>query len=93
MINLNVIDRMNEQLNSITTTQVGSKIDELKGAIGRVFSDNHSSTNRSMLLAVSGCGNVCYTMEMPSPYSFGNKNPKKGMKKQPSWLVWNGMFY
>jgi hypothetical protein len=35
MINLNVIDRMNEQLNSITTTQVGSKIDELKGAIGK----------------------------------------------------------
>ena len=70
-----------------------NKVAELKAAIGRVFSDNHSSTNRSMLLAVSGCGNVCYTMEMPSPYSFGNKNPKKGMKKQPSWLVWNGMFY
>jgi hypothetical protein len=32
MIKLSVIDRMNEQLNSITTTQVGSKIDELKAS-------------------------------------------------------------
>ena len=70
-----------------------NKIEDLREVVGRVFSDNHSSTLRSMLLSVSRCGNVCYTMEMPSPYSFGNKNPKPGMKKQPSWLVWNGIFY
>jgi hypothetical protein len=70
-----------------------NKIEDLREVVGRVFSDNHSSTLRSMLLSVSRCGNVCYTMEMPSPYSFGNKNPQKGMKKQPSWLVWNGIFY
>tara|TARA_B110000503_G_scaffold135338_1_gene215756 strand:+ start:3816 stop:4097 length:282 start_codon:yes stop_codon:yes gene_type:complete len=93
MINLSVIDRMNEQLNSITTTQVGSKIDELKGAIGKRFSDNHSSTNSSMLMSVSKCGNVCYTMELPSEYKSGNQTPKVGMVKQPSWLVWNAMFF
>ena len=36
-----------------------SKLDELRGAIGRVFSDNHSATLRSELVAVSECGNVC----------------------------------
>ena len=70
-----------------------NKIEDLREVVGRVFSDNQSSTLRSMLLSVSRCGNVCYTMEIPSPYSFGNKNPKPGMKKQPSWLVWNGIFY
>jgi hypothetical protein len=70
-----------------------SKINELKSAVGKVFSDNHSSTNSSMLVSVSRCGNVCYTMEMPSQYKSGNKNPKAGIKKQPSWLVWNGLFY
>jgi len=54
-----------------------NKIEDLREVVGRVFSDNHSSTLRSMLLSVSRCGNVCYTMEMPSPYSFGNKNPQK----------------
>ena len=93
MIKLSVIDRMNEQLNSITTTQVGSKIDELKGAIGKEFSDNHSSTNRSKLISVSSCGNVCVTAEVPSPYKSGSQTPKGGYFKQPSWLVWNGMFY
>ena len=70
-----------------------NKIEDLREVVGRVFSDNHSSTLSSMLLSVSRCGNVCYTMEMPSQYNSGNKNPKKGMKKQPSWLVWNGIFY
>jgi hypothetical protein len=68
-----------------------NKIEDLREVVGRVFSDNHSSTLRSMLLSVSRCGNVCYTMEMPSQYNSGNKNPKKGMKKQPSWLVWNAI--
>jgi len=93
MINLSVIDRMNEQLNSITTTQVGSKVDELKGAIGKRFSDNHSSTNSSMLISISECGNVCVTVEVPSEYKSGNQTPKVGYFKQPSWLVWNAMFF
>jgi hypothetical protein len=70
-----------------------SKIDELRSAVGKVFSDNHSSTNTSMLLSVSKCGNVCYTMEMPSEYLSGNKNPKRGIQKQPSYITWNAIFY
>ena len=70
-----------------------SKIDELRSAVGKVFSDNHSSTNTSMLLSVSRCGNVCYTMEMPSEYTSGNKNPKRGIQKQPSYITWNAIFY
>ena len=66
MIRLSEIDRMNEQLNLITTTQVGSKIDDLRNAIARIYSDNYSSTNRSRLVSVSKCGDYCYTEEVKS---------------------------
>ena len=91
MIRLSEIDRMNEQLNAITKTQVPSKIDELRSAIARVYSDNYSTTNRSRLVSVSKCGNYCYTEEVASEYS--KIAPKPGLSKQPSWLVWNGIFF
>ena len=91
MIRLSEIDRMNEQLNSITTIQVGSKIDDLRNAIARIYSDNYSSTNRSRLVSVSKGGDYCYTEEVKSEYS--KIAPKPGLSKQPSWLVWNGIFF
>jgi hypothetical protein len=81
MINLTIQD----QINGSNKTQM------LREAIGKEFSDNYSSTNRSMLIDVSECGNVCYTMEIMSEYS--KNEPKLGIFKQPSWLTWNGMFY
>ena len=66
------------------------KIFDLKQAIGREFSDNYSSTNRSILVNISECGNVCQTMEIMSEYS--KNEPKLGIKQQPSWLVWNAIF-
>ena len=90
MIRLSEIDRMNEQLNSITTIQVGSKIDDLRNAIARIYSDNYSSTNRSRLVSVSKCGDYCYTEEVKSEYN--QIVPKPGLSRQPSWLVWNGIF-
>jgi hypothetical protein len=69
------------------------KIDELREVIGRVFSDNRSSTLRSELVSVSKCGNVCITREVASPYTFVKTTPKPGLKKQPSWLTWNSIFY
>jgi hypothetical protein len=70
-----------------------SKVAELKAAIGKEYSDNYSSTSRSKLISVSQCGNVCVTVEVPSPYKSGNQTPKGGYFKQPSCLVWNGMFF
>jgi hypothetical protein len=90
MIRLSEIDRMNEQLNSITTCQVRLKIEELRNAIARIYSDNRSTTNRSRLVSVSECGNYCYTEEVSSEYS--KIAPKPGLSIQPSWLVWNGIF-
>ena len=81
MINLTIQD----QIDGSNKTQM------LREAIGKEFSDNYSSTNRSMLIDVSECGNVCYTMEIMSEYS--KNEPKLGIFKQPSWLTWNGMFY
>ena len=68
-----------------------SKVNELRNSIGNEFSDNYSSTFRSILVDVSECGNVCYTMEVMSEYS--KNEPKLGIKQQPSWLTWNGLFY
>jgi hypothetical protein len=91
MIRLSEIDRMNEQLNSITTRQVGSKIDELRSAIARIYSDNYSSTGRSRLVSVSNNGELCLTEEVASEYS--KIAPRPGPKSQASWLVWNGLFF
>ncbi len=68
-----------------------NKVQMLKEAIGKEFSNNYSSTNRSILVDVSECGNICYTMEVMSEYS--KNEPKLGIKQIPSWLVWNGLFY
>ena len=65
-----------------------SKLDELRGAIGVEFSDNHSATLRSELVEVSECGNIC-TVRSVAAYG------KQGgiISKQPSYLTWNAMFY
>lgn len=81
MINLSVQD----WIDGSNKTQI------LKEAIGKEFSDNYSSTNRSMLVDVSECGNICYTKEVKGEYS--KNESKTGIFKQPSWLTWNGMFY
>jgi hypothetical protein len=68
-----------------------NKVQMLKEAIGKEFSNNYSSTNRSILVSVSECGNICYTKEVKGEYS--KNEPKLGIFKQPSWLTWNAMFY
>ena len=68
-----------------------SKVEDLKSAIGRIYSDNYSSTNRSRLVGVSECGEVCFTEEARSEYNF--RTPRVGIVEQPSWLVWNGIFF
>ena len=93
IIKLSVLDGMNTRLNEITTMQVDSKVAELREAIGVEFSDNNSSTLRSVLLSVSIDGNTCTTAEVASPYKSGNQDPKPGSFKQPSYLVWTAMFY
>ena len=64
------------------------KIFDLKQAIGREFSDNYSPTLRSILLSVSECGNICYTMSVDAYNKKGGK-----VNKQPSYLTWNAIFY
>jgi hypothetical protein len=65
-----------------------NKVNELRNSIGKEFSDNYSNTLRSVLLSVSKCGNVCYTMSVDAYNKKGGKT-----SKQPSWLTWNAMFY
>jgi len=69
-----------------------TKVQDLRGAIGKEFSDNYSSTLNSKLISVSADGNTCITKEVKSPYKSGNQNPKPGTKKSPSWRTWNALF-
>ena len=77
-----------EQLSETVIIKVMSKIDELRGAIGVEFSDNHSATLRSVLVAVSECGNVCTVRSVPA---YGK--PGHVISKQPSYITWNAMFF
>jgi hypothetical protein len=65
-----------------------TKLEELKSAIGKEFSDNYSPTLRSVLLNVSKCGNICYTMSVDAYNKKGGQT-----SKQPSYLTWNALFY
>ena len=81
MINLSVQDEFDGN----------GKVAELRSAIGKTYCDNHSTTGNSVLINVSIDGERAYTREVKSEYHQGI--PKKGTRSQPSWLVWNGMFY
>lgn len=64
------------------------KVFDLKQAVGREFSNNHSSTLRSKLLEVSDCGNVCTLISVEAYDKQGGE-----ITKQPSYLIWNALFY
>ena len=70
-----------------------SKIKELQDAIGQEFSDNYSSTNRSILVDVKKKGGkwVAITSETESEYN--NKKPKKGEREATIGITWNAMFF
>ncbi len=83
MINLSIQDSIDRK----------GKVGELIAAIGTEFSDNHSSTCRSILLSVSASGNICEVQEVANTSSFlSHRKPRPGVKQVPSWLVWNSMF-
>ena len=66
-----------------------NKVQDLRESIGKEFSDNHSTTLRSVLVSVSECGEFCITDEIDA---YGSKAVKSGVSK-PSWLTWNAMFF
>ena len=70
-----------------------SKIKDLQNAIGQDFSDNYSSTNRSILVDVKKKGGkwVAITKETESEYN--NKKPKKGEREATIGITWNAMFF
>ena len=74
-------------------SQDPKQVKDLKDAIGQDFSDNYSSTGRSVLVDVKKKGGkwVCITKETESKYN--DKKPKKGEKVDTVGLTWNAMFY
>ena len=75
------------------TEQDPSKIKDLQNAIGQDFSDNYSSTNRSVLVDVKKKGGkwIAITSETESEYN--NKKPKKGKREATIGITWNAMFF
>ena len=82
MINLSISDPINNF----------NKIDELRNSIGKIYSDNKSKTFKSKLLKVSDCGNYTFSIEVVGEYA-KNIKPSKKIKKEPSYLTWNSIFY
>ena len=74
-------------------SQDPSKIKDLQDAIGKDFSDNYSSTNRSILVDVKKKGGkwVAITKETESKYN--SKKPKKGEREATIGITWNAMFF
>ena len=81
---------MNIQLATQDMFDNTDKVGELRNAIGQEFSDNNSSTLRSVLVDVSKDGNTAITREVPNQYGKAI-TPKPGTKESPSWLIWNAM--
>ena len=69
------------------------KVKELQNAIGQDFSDNYSSTSRSILVDVKKKGGkwVAITKETESEYN--NKKPKRGEREATIGITWNAMFF
>ena len=69
------------------------KIKDLQDTIGKDFSDNYSSTLRSILVDVKKKGGkwVAITKEAPSKYN--NKKPKRGETEATIGVTWNAMFF
>lgn len=74
-------------------SQDPSKIKDLQKAIGKDFSDNFSSTGRSVLVDVKKKGGkwIAITKETESEYN--NKKPKKGETEATIGITWNAMFF
>jgi len=89
MISLKDQDEFETQVQGIGYS---SKRDELEAVIGQTYSDNFSSTGRSMLMEIREDG-WCVVEEVASEFKSGNHNPKEGQALRPDWLVWNGFFY
>ena len=68
------------------------KIEELKTAIGRVTSENHSPTLRGKLVKVNK--KTCTFEIVPSPYRAERGNDKIGERYLvPISWAWNAFFY
>jgi hypothetical protein len=65
-----------------------NKLNDLKNAIGKEFSDNYSNTLRSKLLSISKCGKVCTVISVDAYDKQGGV-----ISNQPSWLTWNAIYY
>ena len=66
-----------------------NQVRDLRKSIGKEFSDNHSTTLRSVLVSVSECGKFGVTNEVDA---YGKKAVRVG-EKHPTWLIWNAMFF
>ena len=70
-----------------------SKVKDLQDAIGKDFSDNFSSTGRSVLVDVKKKGGKWVTIVKETENEYNNKKPKKGEREATIGITWNAMFF
>lgn len=78
--------------NNMTMTEQFSKTNDLKSRIGQTFSNNRSSTLRSVLIDVVNVNGktTCLTKEAVSPYC--STKPKTDVKSYPVDYIYTCFF-
>lgn len=74
-------------------SQDPEQIKDLQGAIGQDFSDNYSSTSRSILVDVKKKGGKWVTITKETESEYNDKKPKKGETEGTIGITWNAIFY
>jgi len=69
------------------------KLQELRNAIGQVYSENYSSTNTAMLLSVELENGVWMTTSKEVKSEYGNRVPREKLVRGYAMYTWNALFY
>lgn len=82
-----------KELNYLRNEQDPTKIKELKAVIGKDFSDNYSSTGRSILVDIKKVRGVWVAITKETQSEYNKQKPKKGERTATIGITWNAFFF
>lgn len=80
-------------INYLRNEQDPTKVKDLQKVIGKDFSDNFSSTGRSILVDIKKQRGVWVAITKESPSEYNKQKPKKGEKEATIGITWNAFFF
>jgi len=82
-----------KEINYLRNEQDPTKIKELKEVIGKDFSDNYSSTGRSILVDIKKVRGVWVAITKEAQSEYNKQKPKKGERTATIGITWNAFFF